>query len=103
MSEKTEAPTPRRLADAREKGQIARSLEVNAALMMVAAFWMLRGQTANIARMLSEVMLNTFTHLPSSELTLEAVSDMGLSIALKALLAVAPFAVGLAAVGVVAS
>ncbi len=103
MSEKTEAPTPRRLADAREKGQIARSPEVNAALMMVAAFWLLRGQTANIAQMLNEVMLNTFTRLPSSELTLEAVSGMGLNIALKALLAVAPFAIGLAAVGVVAS
>ncbi len=103
MSEKTEAPTPRRLGEAREKGQIARSPEVNAALMMVAAFWMLRGQTNNIAQMLNEVMLNTLSHLPSSELTLEAVSDMGLSIALKALLAIAPFVIGLAAVGVVAS
>lgn len=38
MSEKTEPPTPKKLRDARQKGQVAKSQDVNAAALTVACF-----------------------------------------------------------------
>lgn len=38
MSEKTEEPTPKKLRDARKKGQVAKSKEVSSAAQLVAAF-----------------------------------------------------------------
>ena len=38
MSEKTEQPTPKKLRDARQKGQVAKSQDVNAAALTIACF-----------------------------------------------------------------
>lgn len=43
MSEKTEAPTPRKLGEARAEGQVARSVELNAAIALIVSAWLLRG------------------------------------------------------------
>jgi len=40
MPEKTEAPTPHRLAKARTEGQVAQSAEVNTAVLLIVAFWL---------------------------------------------------------------
>ncbi|MDR2007179.1 MAG: EscU/YscU/HrcU family type III secretion system export apparatus switch protein, partial [Acidaminococcales bacterium] len=39
--EKTEEATPKRKQEAREKGQVAKSVEINSALIMLAAFYFL--------------------------------------------------------------
>lgn len=43
MAEKTEAPTPRRLQEARERGQVMHSIEINAAVGLLAAAMLLQG------------------------------------------------------------
>ncbi|MFN7036216.1 MAG: EscU/YscU/HrcU family type III secretion system export apparatus switch protein, partial [Bellilinea sp.] len=43
MSNKTEAPTPRRIEDARKEGQVARSQELNTAALLLAVAFLLRG------------------------------------------------------------
>lgn len=47
MGEKTELPTPRKLADAREQGQVAKSLDLSSAVHLAGAMvliWLLGGQ-----------------------------------------------------------
>lgn len=103
MSDKTEAPTPRRIAEAREKGSIAKSMEVNAALALLAGFWLLRGAATGLAQTMGDLMKSTFTQLPSGELTMDAVGSLGLSVGWKALRSFAPFVLGLLGVGIVAN
>ncbi len=103
MSDKTEAPTPHRIAEAREKGDIAKSMEINAALALLASFWLLRGTATGVAQTMGDLMKSTFTQLPAGELTMDAVGSMGFGVGWKALLSFAPFVLGLLAVGVVAN
>jgi len=42
MSERTEAPTARKLGEARAEGQVARSVELNAAVALLLGAWLLR-------------------------------------------------------------
>jgi type III secretion protein U len=48
MSEKTEQPTPKRLRDAREKGQVCKSQEVGSAAVILAVFGVLLGASVFI-------------------------------------------------------
>lgn len=43
MSEKTEAPTSRRISEARQEGQVARSQELNVAAALLMSAWLLSG------------------------------------------------------------
>lgn len=69
MADKTEAPTSGRIRDARERGQVARSLELNAAVTLVASIWLLTGIGRNMVSGLGELMRYTVTNLPTAELT----------------------------------
>ncbi len=73
MADKTEAPTSGRIRDARERGQVARSMELNAAVSLVASIWLLSGMGRNMVSGLGDLMRYTVTNLPTSELT-----DLGL-------------------------
>lgn len=103
MADKTETPTPRRLAEARERGHIAKSVEVNTALVLLAAFWLLRGAAARTAEALRALMQNTLAHLPGRDLSPAALSSLGLDAAWQTALAAGPFILGLAAVGLAAN
>lgn len=48
MSERSEAPTPRRLEEARERGQVPRSVELNAAVALLASAWLIQGPGASL-------------------------------------------------------
>lgn len=69
MSERTEAPTPRRLSDARSRGQVAHSPELNAAMALVIGFWLLRGPGARLADALGKSLVAAVSSLPAGELT----------------------------------
>ena len=56
MAEKTEAPTPRRLAEARQHGQVAKSTELTSALVLLAAVWLLSGQGAQMSAALTALI-----------------------------------------------
>lgn len=102
MSDKTEAPSGRKIADAREKGMIARSHEVNVAAGMLAAFWLLQNTVGPLAQTLHGMMRNTFVALPSDGLTLDGVSHMLFEDAWQTAVVIGPFVLSMMVVGVVA-
>jgi flagellar biosynthetic protein FlhB len=64
---RTEAPTPRRLSEARDKGQIARSMELNTAVIILAGFWLMYGPGAGLIPALREAMTAAVIELPRGE------------------------------------
>ena len=58
--EKTEEPTQKRLTDAKNKGQIARSRELNTFLMMIVSAWLLSSQGERIGQGLITMMKSHF-------------------------------------------
>jgi flagellar biosynthetic protein FlhB len=69
MADKTEAPTSGRIRDARERGQVARSMELNAAVSLIASIWLLTGVGKNMVSGLGELLRYAVTNLPTTELT----------------------------------
>lgn len=64
MSERTEAPTPRRMGEARQRGEVARSPEVNAAVALLVGFWLLRGAGPRLAGALQALVRDVVLDLP---------------------------------------
>src|SRR5689334_8987801 len=71
MADKTEAPTPHRLQEARDEGQIVRSQELNTAVIIVLSAFLLRGPGKQLGTAFSELMTTTITDLPHSDLSVE--------------------------------
>ncbi len=66
MSEKTELPTPKKLRDAREEGQVARSKDVTQTVLIVALFTYTLADGQAILTRMGEMML-----MPAGVLTME--------------------------------
>jgi flagellar biosynthetic protein FlhB len=110
MAEKTEAPTPRRLAEARGHGQVAKSTELTSALVLLAAVWLLSGQGAQMSATLTALMRRAFTRLPEAspalggqEWTVGTMGAAALGLLWELGTAVGPFLLALLAVGVIAN
>ena len=73
MADKTESPTSGRIREARERGQVARSMELNAAVTLIASIWLLSGIGKNMVTGLGDLMRYTVSNLQTEELT-----DLGL-------------------------
>jgi flagellar biosynthesis protein FlhB len=69
MADKTEAPTSSRIRDARERGQVARSVEMNAAVGLVASIWLMTGIGKNLISGLSNLLRYTVTNLPTTDIS----------------------------------
>jgi len=104
MPEKTEAPTPHRLAEARRKGQVARSVEVNTALLLVVGFWMLGPMAQRLETELGTLARECLGSLAErDELTVSGLLHDGLVWGLHFGLLLAPFVGVLMLTGVGAS
>ncbi|MEW5956483.1 MAG: flagellar biosynthesis protein FlhB [Chloroflexota bacterium] len=103
MSERTEAATPYRRQEARDKGQVAKSVEINSALMMVTTFWLLTIITPYTYNALSTLMQRSFSALSTTDITLTALHSEGLAIGGLLVQAVAPLTLALLLVSVVAN
>lgn len=69
MADKTEAPTASRIRDARERGQVARSIELNAAVGMIVSIWLLTGVGKNLVSGLGNLMRYSVTNLPTMDVS----------------------------------
>jgi flagellar biosynthetic protein FlhB len=103
MSEKTEAPTPRRLAEARERGQIARSIELNAAAALIGGIWLLQGPGKTLAKNLGDVIRLTMENLTMDELTDVAIKTIFMEDILMFMLPFGELILGLLVIGLVVS
>jgi len=59
-ADKTEAPTPRRLQEAKEKGQVARSVDLSAALGLLAGLLLLNWYGSTILQGFADLMQRSF-------------------------------------------
>lgn len=69
MSEKTEAPTSRRLAEAREEGRVARSQEINVAVALLAGAWLLTSLGRRLLADLQGLLVGAISALPGADLS----------------------------------
>ena len=69
MAEKSEAPSGHRLAEARSRGQVMKSIEINAALALLVGAWLLQGPGSDLAHGFSEIIVNTIHKLDVTEIT----------------------------------
>jgi len=93
--EKRFPATPHRRREAREKGQVARSMEINTAVVLVGGFMILRAFTGVALINLQDLMKKTFAWIPPQDITLMTVVSYGPTLALRVLSLVLPFAVGI--------
>lgn len=99
--DKTEAPTPRRRQEARERGQIARSTDLSAALLLLGGLVCLRLFAPRImASLLGVMRVHLTVDDPASAARLEVVQVVS-SVGLFVLSAVGPSLAGLVVIGVV--
>ncbi|MHB0874968.1 MAG: flagellar biosynthesis protein FlhB [Anaerolineae bacterium] len=103
MGDKTEAPTPRRRREARERGEVARSPEVNNALLLLIAFMLLRsagpGMSARLVSMSTDLLGSASWGIESPEMLRGAALRLFVPLAT----AMAPFMLVLLFAGVLAS
>lgn len=60
MGEKTEKASPKKLRDARKKGQVAKSQDLPAAFTFIASIWITLGLSAVLYHQLSNFLIDTF-------------------------------------------
>lgn len=98
FQEKTEAPSPKRRQDAREKGQVARSAEIGTALLMLGAALALSTGGRGTARGIGDVFARSATYIENPPVGIDATArwlgDLGFGV----LGAIAPIVLGVSAV-----
>lgn len=99
LEDKTEAPTPRRRHEARQEGQVARSVELSSAIGLLAALLILKFTGPALAARLRGLMIDSLTHFPTKDLTLGDLSSYLVRILLDVGTAFAPLVIGVAIVG----
>lgn len=91
-SDKTEEPTQKKLDDARQKGQMASSREVNHWVMFLAAAIFLLGLAPSMAEAIAGAMTGFLEYPHAIRLTSPAFADLAASVLSEVALAVAPVA-----------
>ncbi len=98
--EKTEAPTPRRQEDARKRGQVAHSREMDSAVVLLAILGVFKFAGPYMWGSLESLTRDTWAHLGRNPLSIELTSDVGLALMGRAVLLLAPLMGAVAAIGV---
>ncbi|HEY4280316.1 MAG TPA: flagellar biosynthesis protein FlhB [Conexibacter sp.] len=100
--ERTEKATPRRKADARKRGQVARSSDINGAVVMTAAIFTLTLFGPKIANAMAGAMRDSFARIatPGANVSERGLEAIGMSALETIALAVVPIAAVCVIVGV---
>ena len=101
--ERTEEATPKRREESRHKGSVAKSMEVNSALVLLSAILLLQSGGVLIASRLSEFMRMFFREAASTQVTPAALQRWLMDIAAFFILTVGPILFGLMVIGFAAS
>lgn len=98
--EKTEEATPKRRADARKKGQVGKSQEINSAFIILSAFMALKIFGGYIYDQMAGYMIFVFSNIPN-ELTTEAIMRLFMSVAVVLVKTAFPIMVSIMIIAVV--
>jgi type III secretion protein U len=75
MGEKTEKASPKKLRDAKKKGQVAKSQDLPSAFTFIASIWVVLSMSNFLYRKLGEFIVGTFNQIPQGDLN-NAVASM---------------------------
>jgi len=103
LEDKTEAPTPRRRQEARQEGQVARSMDLNSALVLVSSLLFIKLTGPTVAQRLRQTAIHSLTHFPKHDLVIGDVTSYLVRLLLEVGTAVAPMVIGVAVVGFLGS
>ncbi|MHB9037017.1 MAG: flagellar biosynthesis protein FlhB [Armatimonadota bacterium] len=103
LEDKTEDATPRKRQEAREEGRVARSVELNSALILLASLIILRASGPKMIDMLRDLAVDSFSKFPAHDLSISDVSSGLVQLLLRIGPAIAPILFGVAVVGFVAN
>ena len=98
--EKTEEATPKRKQEARNKGQVAKSVEINSAVIMLGAFYFLSQRGGYMVDSMLVIMRRMFTEFSLRNLTVESVNTLTITLIIEFLKIVMPFMLMIALIGV---
>jgi len=98
--EKTEAPTPRKREEARKKGQVAHSKEVDSAIVLLAVIGVFRFGGPYMWRQLEALTIDSWAHLNRNPLSVELTADIGLMLMGRSLMILFPLMGAVMAVSV---
>ena len=102
-AEKRFPATAHRRREARKKGQVAKSTEVNNAMVLVGGFMILRAFLPFTIETLKDIMERNFTFGPTQDFTLISIFTYAPPLALRMMLIILPFACGVGVIAVVGS
>ena len=88
--EKTEQPTQQRLDDARKKGQVARSREVDSAVVLLATFAVFRFGGSRMWNSAESLIIDTYAELDRDPLTTELTGVLGPELVGRGVMLLAP-------------
>lgn len=75
---KTEKPTPKRIEDARKKGNVAKSQDMNNAAVLLTASVLLYFYWPPVANTIRNLMIERLGHLPKQDLTLDFLAHLAI-------------------------
>jgi flagellar biosynthetic protein FlhB len=101
--EKTESATPKRRHEAREKGQVLKSVEVNTAALLVAGAAFLQWGMPSMSAELFELTQRTFESSASVDFSSVTVFTKMIALVLFALKLLGPIVLGIALVGIISN
>jgi flagellar biosynthetic protein FlhB len=100
-AQKTEQPTKRRIDDARKRGQVAHSREVDSAVVLLAAFGVLRFGGAAMWNGMQSIMLDSFSNLNKDPINTPLTAAVGTAVVGRAVAMLLPLLGAIAALSVV--
>jgi flagellar biosynthetic protein FlhB len=101
--ERTEAPTARRLGEARSRGQIARSVEIQSAAVLLAGVVLLQGPGASFVAHFNQALRESLADLPVGPVNGQALGELLLARFLPVAVDLALIVLGLGLAGMIAS
>lgn len=98
LQDRTEPATPRRREEARSEGKVAKSIDVNSAIVLLASVLILRAAGPYVLKGLMSVARDTFSTLHSRDVGMIGVHDLMMSYIVRGALLCLPVMVGAGAV-----
>lgn len=74
MAEKTEKATPKKLRDARKKGQVAKSQDLPSAFTFIVSIWVILGLSTSLYHYLGDFIVTVFKKIPDGNLEMTLVA-----------------------------
>lgn len=100
MAEKTEKATPKKLRDAKKKGQVAKSQDLPSAFTFIVSVFIVLGMTDMLYHKLGEFLLGTFNAITAGNLS-TIIPELYMQSAMVIFAASMPILAGVAIVGVI--